>query len=595
VSRRPHPLLYSLRLSLAADRRATLLTLVMFAVYPVVPIVAAYLVNVGIDAAIARRTTTFFVVAASIVVIAALATGVTSIGVEQSTRMIEATSALTDQRVMTLVGNLSSVAELEDPEVLDRVELLRQERVLLSEGTDAFTLLLGATVRAVATAAFLAFVNPLMLLTVLLAVPPFFASRRAERRRGRAVEGSAQAARLSRHLYTLGTSPAAARELRLFDAGEHLRRRVDEAARAADTPIVRAGYRGVPATAGAGLLFAVGFVGGLLIVVNDYANGRASIGEVVLTFSLVTMINLQVGQMIRLLTFQQRTLAAVRRLLWLERRAAPPATVDGAEPPDRLVDGIRLHGVSYRYPGGARDALDAVSLYLPAGAVVAVVGENGSGKSTLIKLLAGIYAPTLGTITVDGADLATLAATSWHAASSACFQDFAKLEFPVRDSVGAGDLSRRTNQEAVTRAVAEGAAAEVVAGLARGLQTPLGRSFDDGVELSGGQWQRIALARSRMRQSPVLLLLDEPTAAIDPLAEEEILSGYVSAAKRTTRGTNGVTVFASHRLSTVRVADLIIVVHAGAVVQIGTHVRLMADTDGRYHELYKRQSRAYAD
>jgi ATP-binding cassette subfamily B protein/ATP-binding cassette subfamily C protein len=536
------------------------------------------------------------VVAGAIAVIAGLATGVTSVAVEQSTRMIEATTALTDQRVMTLLGNVPSLAELEDAQILDRVELLRQERVLLSEGTDAFTLLLGASVRAAVALVFLAVVNPLMLLTVVLAIPPLLASRRAERIRGRAVEGSAQPARLARHLYTLGTSPAGARELRLFGAADHVRQRVGETAGAADVPVARAGYRGLAAQAGAGLLFAVGYVGSLLLVLNDYAHGRVSVGQVVLTFSLVTLMNLLLGQMIRLLTFQQRTLTSVRRLIWLEEWVASAAVPGGhAVPADRLTDGIRLHGVTYRYPGASRDAVRDVDLALPAGAVVAVVGENGSGKSTLIKLLSAIYRPTSGSIMVDGTDLSDLEPLSWHAASSACFQDFSKLEFAVSDSVGAGDLARREDLAVVARAVSEGTATELVAALPRGLHTPLGRSFDDGAELSGGQWQRIALARSRMRRSPVLLVLDEPTAAIDPLAEDAILSGYVAAARRTTRETNGVTVFASHRLSTMRVADLIVVVHDGSVMQTGTHDQLMADTGGMYHGLYERQSRAYND
>jgi ATP-binding cassette subfamily B protein/ATP-binding cassette subfamily C protein len=291
-----------------------------------------------------------------------------------------------------------------------------------------------------------------------------------------------------------------------------------------------------------------------------------------------------------------QTTAASRRLLWLRDYAqrAHAQAAGRLEPPDALREGLRLEQVRFRYPGSDSWVLDGVDLVIPAGSVVAVVGVNGAGKSTLIKLLSGLYAPQDGTITVDGADLGQLSAERWRLRTSACFQDFGRLEFTVRNSVGAGDIIRAGNDEAVLGAIREGAADPVVAGLRDGIETRLGRSFGDGTELSGGQWQRIALARSRMRRGPCLLVLDEPTAAIDPLAEDAVLSAYLDAARETSALANGITLFASHRLSMARLADLIIVVEDGAIVQRGSHRELMKVPYGVYRELYEKQGAAYA-
>jgi ABC-type multidrug transport system fused ATPase/permease subunit len=598
--RRRSALAFALRLSLTANRRATVITLLGFATYSTIPIFVAYLVKVIIDGAAAGDTAGMVVAAAGIAVIAGLATGLVATAMEQSTRMIEDTASAVDQRMMTALGRVPSVAHLEDPEVRDGLELLRQERVYVSEGVDALSLLLGSTVRATATVVFLVLVNPLMLLTVVFALPSLAASRWAERKRAAAVETSARDARLGHHLYDVGTSASAGGELRLFGVGAHLRQRSTDIVRGADTTAVRAGYRGLLAMVPAGVLFAAGYAGSLLLVLYDFSHQRVTIGEVVLTLSLVTLINLQVSQLIRNLAFQQRTLVSVRRLLWLEDRMAADSdalvpTSDEATVPAWLDDGMELRGVSFQYPGSSRPAVRDVDLRLPAGSVVALVGENGAGKSTLIKLLTGLCEPTEGEIRVAGVPLDTLQRRAWHEACSVCFQDFARLEFTVRDSVAAGHLALRDDPAAVDLAVGQGALTPVVEQLPRGLDTPLGRTFDDGAALSGGQWQRVALARSRMRQAPLLLLLDEPTAAIDPLAEDEILSRYVAAARQTARRTNGITLFASHRLSTVRTADLIVVVDGGSIVQTGTHAELMAQSDGIYHDIYHRQSRAYAD
>jgi ATP-binding cassette subfamily B protein len=221
-----------------------------------------------------------------------------------------------------------------------------------------------------------------------------------------------------------------------------------------------------------------------------------------------------------------------------------------------------------------------------------LVGENGAGKTTLVKLLARMYDPTTGRILVDGVDLATIAPDAWRSQLSAGFQDFVKFELTVRDVVGIGDVERSSEEDAVRAAIARGDAESVVGGLPRGLDTQLGKKFTDGVELSGGQWQRLALARAFMRERPLLLLLDEPTAALDPEAEHRLYEQYAAAAKIAAAETGGITVLVSHRFSTVRMADLIVVMHNGRVEEVGTHEQLLA-TAGRYAELFELQARAY--
>jgi ATP-binding cassette subfamily B protein len=247
--------------------------------------------------------------------------------------------------------------------------------------------------------------------------------------------------------------------------------------------------------------------------------------------------------------------------------------------------------VTFRYPGTDTDVLHDVDLDLPAGASVAIVGENGAGKTTLVKLLCRFYAPTSGIITVDGVDLQSLDVEAWRAQLAGGFQDFARLELKLRESVGVGDLPRIDDAPAVAAALARTEGADVASGLAEGLEAQLGRQFD-GAELSTGQWQKVAVARAVLRQAPTLLLLDEPSSGLDARAEHVLLERYTEAAREVAATTGAATVLVSHRFSTVRSADLIVVLEAGRVVEQGTHADLMA-AGGAYAGLYSIQASAY--
>jgi ATP-binding cassette subfamily B protein len=220
--------------------------------------------------------------------------------------------------------------------------------------------------------------------------------------------------------------------------------------------------------------------------------------------------------------------------------------------------------------------------------VVAVVGENGAGKSTLVKLLCKLYEPTSGAITVDGAPLARMDPALWRARTSGAFQDFARFELRAQQSVGLGDVPQLDSAEAVSAAVSRAGATDVVDRLPSGLQTQLGATWPEGVDLSVGQWQKLALARGFLREDPLLLVLDEPTSALDAETEHALFERYAAAA----RTTAGITLLVSHRFSTVRMADLIVVLDGSRVAEVGSHEELMA-RGGTYAELYEIQAAAY--
>jgi ATP-binding cassette subfamily B protein len=265
--------------------------------------------------------------------------------------------------------------------------------------------------------------------------------------------------------------------------------------------------------------------------------------------------------------------------------------------PARLERGIRFEHVSFAYPGTERLVLEDVSLTLPAGAVVAVVGENGAGKSTLVKLLGKFYEPTTGQIFVDDRPLARMRADEWRARLAGAFQDFFRFEFQARHTVGVGDVPRLDDGPAVVTAVTRAGADDVIARLTGGLETQLGSTWPDGVEVSFGQWQKLALARGFMRDEPLVLVLDEPTAALDAETEHALFERYAAAAAAQNGHTGldrrgRITILVSHRFSTVRMADLIVVLDGARVVEVGSHADLLAK-GGQYAELYGIQAAAY--
>jgi len=249
-------------------------------------------------------------------------------------------------------------------------------------------------------------------------------------------------------------------------------------------------------------------------------------------------------------------------------------------------DGVRFEDVSFSYPGAEEPALEHISLHLTPGSSLALVGENGSGKTTLIKLLTRLYAPSSGRILLDGQDLAEWEESALRERIGVIFQDFARYQMLVGENVGAGD-ERFFEDESRWRAAAhKGQASEFIDTLPAGYHTQLGKWFRDGRELSGGQWQKIALSRAFMRTRADILVLDEPTAAMDAEAEAEVFEHFRQLAH------DRITILISHRFSTVRMADQIVVLNRGRIVERGSHEELMR-LDGRYAHLFSLQARGY--
>ncbi len=493
-----------------------------------------------------------------------------------------------ETHVADLQASVDTIEHQERPEYLDRLAVLRESVYQLDHMLLALVDSVSALTCLALTLIVLMTVSPWMALLALAAVPTVLVSSWRSGAVRAAEESAAPDQRLYRHLFTLGSSAGPAKELRVTGNQQDVVSRWAAA--------WASWYRTMSATQWAGGLwqaaawgvFALGYVGVVYWTVDGL---HASAGDVVLVVTAGGRLGQYVAMTVGEVDFVRLWLDACRRLGWLETYAASHRGTGDLPAPAQLARGLEFDRVSFCYPGTSEPVLRDVSLTLPAGSVVAIVGDNGAGKSTLVKLLCGFYPPSAGRILVDGTELRQIAPEQWRTQLSGAFQDFARLEFLARGSIGLGDLNHLDEPDAIAAAVHRAGASDVVEGLADGLDTQLGVGWPDGVDLSFGQWQKIALARGFMRPVPLLTILDEPTAALDAETEHALFERYADQA-RASRRDGRITILVSHRFSTVRMADLIVVISDGAVAEFGSHSELMARR-GVYADLYTIQASAY--
>jgi ATP-binding cassette subfamily B protein len=578
----------SLRLAYRAEGRLLVLSFALnMAAWIPTALIALWLKLLA-DGAVGHRDSVIAVGAAALAGSVALGWLLRTLGGRVQMRFRERATIAIEAHVAQLQGSIAGIEHHERPEYLDRLQLLREQVFLLDHMYGALIGTLGLVVMMAVTVGLLISIHPALVLLALFAIPAATsASWRAGAER-RAQDLAAPDQRLARHLYEIGTVAGAGKEIRVTRTADRLLALRRQAWQAGFGKIAAARWTSAVWHAAAWILFGVAYVGALAFVGIVL---RGSPGSILLVLAAGASLGRYLGMTVQTAQFLRWTLDASSRMAWLEDYAGAHRGKADLPVPERIERGIRIDGVTFRYPGTEREVLQDVDLELPAGTVIAVVGENGAGKTTLVKLLCRFYEPTAGRISVDGADLARIPAEAWRGRIAGAFQDFVRFEFKAQRTVGLGDLPRADEVPAVETAVSRGGAEEVVDRLPSGLQTQLGPTWPEGVELSFGQWQKLALARGFMRDEPLLLLLDEPTAALDAETEHALFERF-AAESRAGTGAGRITVLVSHRFSTVRMADLIVVLDGARVVESGSHEDLMTK-DGLYAELYGIQARGY--
>lgn len=594
---RVRPIVAVATISFKADPvRATLSLILRFAGAASPPIFALALASL-VDAARPGAPPSQALISAMVMAAAIAATVVLDeIGWKVTQILEERTAHMVDRDILGKISGLPGLDHLERPENLDKIQRLEQEHWLLSMSVTALlnmaVLLFGVGVSIL----LLARLHPAMLLLPLLAVPGLFAGHRAERLRWRVLDEHAGDWRRVYDWLQLGTTVAPAKELRVFGLGPEVIRRQREVSDGMEMWERDHRVKGALMQTSGRVMFALGYVGAIALVAGRVRTGEMDVSHLVLAVVLAGQAMQSLVNLTGNVNWVTWTFSAVRRWLWFLDYEKRQPRGEGIAAPDRIADGIRIEHVSFRYPGIKGEdgwALRDADLFLPAGSTVALVGENGAGKTTLVKLLCRFYEPTEGRVSLDGLDLSTFDVNSWRQRVGAAFQDHARLELKARDAITVGEMAHFGDDAAAIAALERAGSVDVLHALPQGLDTQLGAEWEGGVELSGGEWQKIALGRAMMRDDPLLLIMDEPTAALDAETEHRLFERYAETSKSLAESQGTITVLVSHRFSTVRMADLIIVVGDGHIIETGSHEELVSRPDGVYAELYGMQARAY--
>jgi ATP-binding cassette subfamily B protein len=420
----------------------------------------------------------------------------------------------------------------------------------------------------------------IVLLLLLTNIPAFWLGVHFSGRRFWMLRRQTQSARLVEYLQRVLTHNEFVKEIRLFNLGEYLVGQWQQIRREFNRQSANLVVKYASARGGAGVLSNVGFYGAYIWAIAQTVRGIITVGDFTmyagafqqaqnLIPSLLERIaalyeaNLYVGQYFEFLSFQPQI---------VNSSSTKPF-------PKPINKGLELRDVSFTYPGATTPTLQNLNFKVEPGETIAIVGVNGAGKTTLVKLLTRLYDVSEGEITIDGINLREFDLLELRQNIGVIFQDFSRYNLSVRDNIGFGDLRERENLERIERAALDSGANSVVEKLEKQYETILGKMFSEGIELSGGQWQKIGIARAFMTSAQILIL-DEPTAALDALAEYELFQKFRDLTKDKT------TFFISHRFSTVMLADRIVVLDKSRIVEVGSHLELM-ENDGLYAQMFR--------
>ena len=517
----------------------------------------------------------------------------------------------TDVNVMILERATElELKHFEDSEFYDKLSKARREASSrpVSLVTESFSLVQNL-LTAGGYAALLVGFSPWVVLVLMLAtVPATLAEMRYSKAAFRLRNWRSPDGRRLLYLEYVLANDEHAKEIKLFGLGPLLLGRYKELAERFHREDSRLATRRALVTHGLSLLATLAFYGAYAAMAALAAVGRLTLGSMTM-FVLAFRSGQQAFQAILtgIGSIYEHNLYMSNLFAYLdgasgELPAAPSLPVNGGvaanggvpssnggvvSSSSSVEQGIRLERLGFRYPGQDKWVLRDIDLFIPRGQSVALVGSNGAGKTTLVKLVTRLYQPTEGRVLLDGRDLRDWDDTRVRARFGVVFQDFNQYQLKLRENVGVGNVEHLDDETRVRRAVERGGADAVVSSLEHGIETPLGRWFPEGVELSGGQWQKLALARGFMREGADILVLDEPTAALDAEAEHAVFERFRRLAEGRT------TLIISHRFPTVRMADRILVLEGGHIIEDGSHAELLAK-DGTYARLFRLQAQGYS-